>query len=139
PSGVWAHGDWVLQTRRGSFIVEGGSDATLDRQGVRLGTAEMYAALGQLPEVTESTVIGVERPDGGYWMPLFVQLAQDTVLTTKLAARIQDAIRTPASVRHVPDEIIAVEAIPVTHTGKRIEVPLKKLFAGRRNAINEDA
>src|SRR5699024_2822753 len=92
-----------------------------------------------LPEVTESTVIGVERPDGGYWMPLFVQLAQDTVLTTKLAARIQDAIRTQASARHVPDEIIAVEAIPVTHTGKRIEVPLKKLFAGRRNAINEDA
>lgn len=139
PSGVWAHGDWVLQTRRGSFIVEGRSDATLNRQGVRLGTAEIYAALGQLPEVTESTVIGVERPDGGYWMPLFVQLAQDTMLTAELTARIQDAIRTQASARHVPDEILAVEAIPVTHTGKRIEVPLKKLFAGRSNAINEDA
>ncbi len=139
PNGVWAHGDWVLQTRRGSFIVEGRSDATLNRQGVRLGTAEIYAALGQLAEVMESTIIGVERPDSGYWMPLFVQLAEDTTLTPELAAQIQDTIRDYASARHVPDEIIAVEAIPVTHTGKRIEVPLKKLFTGRSNAINEDS
>src|SRR5690625_34517 len=141
PHGVWAHGDWVVETSRGSFIVKGRSDATLNRQGVRLGTAEIYAALGDIPEVTESTVIGVEEPNGGYWMPLFVQLADDAELTQELRARIIEAIRSKASVRHVPDEIIAVSAIPVTHSGKRVEVPLKKLFTGAdaASAINRDA
>ncbi|MDN6498415.1 MAG: acetoacetate--CoA ligase [Yaniella sp.] len=141
PSGIWAQGDWVIQTDRGSFIVKGRSDATLNRQGVRLGTAEIYAALGSISEITESTVIGVERPDGGYWMPLFVQLAEDTQLTPALTEHITAEIRTKASARHVPDEVIAVKEIPLTHTGKRIEVPLKKLFSGRESAhsINRDA
>ena len=140
PHGVWAQGDWVIQTSRGSFIVEGRSDATLNRQGVRLGTAEIYAALGDIPEVEQSTVIGVEQPDGGYWMPLFVQLVDGVELTEELQDRIADVIRTQASMRHVPDEIITVTDIPVTHSGKRIEVPLKKLFIrGRADAVNQDA
>ena len=141
PDGVWAQGDWVTQTSRGSFIVHGRSDATLNRDGVRLGTAELYAALGDIAEIKESTVIGVEQPDGGYWMPLFVQLTDDVELTSELKQRINDTLRTQASARHVPDEIIEVSAIPLTHSGKRIELPLKKLFAGRdaARAINRDA
>lgn len=141
PAGVWAQGDWVTQTSRGSFIVHGRSDATLNRDGVRLGTAELYAALGEVAEIKESTVIGVEQPDGGYWMPLFVQLVDDVKLTSELEQRINDTLRTQASARHVPDEIIQVSAIPLTHSGKRIEVPLKKLFSGRdaASAINQDA
>lgn len=140
PHGVWAQGDWVIQTSRGSFIVEGRSDATLNRQGVRLGTAEIYAALSHIPEVEQSTVIGVEQPGGSYWMPLFVQLAEGAELTDELQDRIAEMIRTQASVRHVPDEIIAVADIPVTHSGKRIEVPLKKLFIrGTADAVNQDA
>lgn len=141
PGGVWAQGDWVIQTDRGSFIVKGRSDATLNRHGVRLGTAEIYAALGPISEVAESTVIGVEGPDGDYWMPLFVQLEDGAELTDELRDRINTEIRSKASARHVPDEIIAVDAIPVTHTGKRIEVPLKKLFSGQPadKAINKDA
>src|SRR5690625_1105247 len=141
PHGVWAHGDWVRHTSRGSFIVSGRSDATLNRQGVRLGTAEIYAALGDISEVVESTVIGVEEPHGEYWMPLFVQLSDDAELSAELQERITDGIRAQASARHVPDEIIPVPEIPVTHSGKRIEVPLKKLFTGQdpARAINADA
>lgn len=141
PGGIWAQGDWVIQTDRGSFIVKGRSDATLNRQGVRLGTAEIYAPLGPVEEIVESTVIGVERPNGGYWMPLFVELAKGAELTEELKDRINTKIRSEASARHVPDEIIAVTAIPLTHTGKRIEVPLKKLFSGHgaEKAINTDA
>ena len=141
PNGIWAQGDWVIQTDRGSFIIKGRSDATLNRQGVRLGTAEIYAALGPISEIAESTVIGVERSDGGYWMPLFVQLAGQAQLTPELTERITTEIRTKASARHVPDEIIAVQQIPLTHTGKRIEVPLKKLFSRQDpgSSINRDA
>ena len=140
PHGVWAQGDWVIQTTRGSFIVEGRSDATLNRQGVRLGTAEIYAALSHVPEITESTVIGVEQPGGTYWMPLFVQLIEGAELTDELQERIVHTIRTQASARHVPDEIVPVAQIPVTHSGKRIEVPLKKLFLrGSAAVVNKDA
>lgn len=141
-AGVWAQGDWVVQSDRGSFVVHGRSDATLNRQGVRLGTAEIYAALSAVDEVVQSVVIGVEHSGGaGYWMPLFVQLAEAAELTEDLQNRIATQIRTHASARHVPDEIIAVSGVPVTHTGKRIEVPLKKLFSGRaaETAINQDS
>src|SRR5699024_10963564 len=139
--GVCAQSDCVIQTERRNVIVKVRSEATLNRQGVRLGTAEMYAALGPIPEVAETTVIGVKGPDGDYWMPLFVQLSDGAELTDELRDRINTEIRSKASARHVPDEIIAVEAIPVTHTGKRIEVPLKKLFSGQPadKAINRDA
>jgi len=140
--GVWAQGDWVVQTERGSFVVHGRSDATLNRQGVRLGTAEIYAALASIDEVTDATVIGVEHSQGaGYWMPLFIQLTDGAELTDQLHQRIIAQIRAQTSPRHVPNEIIEVAGIPVTHAGKRIEVPLKKLFSGRPidQAINRDA
>jgi acetoacetyl-CoA synthetase len=97
---------------------------------VRLGSADIYDVVEDLPEIREALVIGAELPDGGYWMPLFVVLADDTDLDDALRHRITDTIRTQASPRHVPDEIITVPSIPHTRTGKKLEVPIKRLLQG---------
>ena len=128
--GVWRHGDWLEITERGACLITGRSDSTLNRGGVRMGTADIYAAVEAIPAVRDCVVLGVEQPDGGYWMPLFVQLAPDTELTPELEAEIRAAIRANASPRHVPDEIVVVPGVPHTRTGKRLEVPLKRLFQG---------
>jgi acetoacetyl-CoA synthetase len=128
--GVWRHGDWLEITERGTCIITGRSDSTLNRGGVRMGTADIYAAVESIPAVLDCVVLGVEQPDGGYWMPLFVQLAPGESLTEELQAELKAAIRSQASPRHVPDEIIAVPGVPHTRTGKRLEVPLKRLFQG---------
>lgn len=128
--GVWRHGDWITLTDRGSVIIHGRSDSTLNRQGVRMGSADIYEAVERLPEIKESLVIGLEEPNGGYWMPLFVHLAPGATLDDDLRDRIKATIRTELSPRHVPDEIIEVPAVPHTLTGKRIEVPVKRLLQG---------
>ncbi len=129
--GVWRHGDWITVTKRGGVIISGRSDATLNRQGVRLGSADIYDVVESLPQIRESLVIGAELDDDSYWMPLFVVLSDDTELDGALHARIVEAIATDASPRHVPDDIIAVPAIPHTRTGKKLEVPVKRLIQGR--------
>ncbi|GGV58318.1 acetoacetate--CoA ligase [Streptomyces massasporeus] len=128
--GVWRHGDWITLTRHGSVIVHGRSDSTLNRNGVRLGSADIHDVVERLPEIAEALVIGAEEPDGGYWMPLFVVLAPGAELDDALRGRIREAIRTGASPRHVPDEIIEVPAVPHTRTGKKLEVPVKRLLQG---------
>jgi len=128
--GVWRHGDWITITERGSVRVHGRSDSTLNRHGVRMGSADIYQAIETIPEVEDSLVIGAEQPDGGYWMPLFVVLGEGVPLTDDLADRIRAAIRGMASPRHVPDEIIPVGAVPRTRTGKKLEVPIKRLMQG---------
>ncbi|QHA03470.1 acetoacetate--CoA ligase [Streptomyces broussonetiae] len=128
--GVWRHGDWITVTSRGTVIIHGRSDSTLNRQGVRMGSADIYEVVERLPEIRESLVIGVEQPDGGYWMPLFVHLAPGAALDEALLNRIKQAIREQLSPRHVPDEIIEVPGVPHTLTGKRIEVPVKRLLQG---------
>jgi len=128
--GVWRHGDWMEITERGTCVITGRSDSTLNRGGVRMGTADIYAAVESVPEVLDCVVLGVEQADGGYWMPLFVQLAPGAELTDELVARLRAVIREQASPRHVPDEVLAVPAVPHTRTGKRLEVPLKRLFQG---------
>ncbi|WP_041776848.1 acetoacetate--CoA ligase [Blastococcus saxobsidens] len=128
--GVWRHGDWLEITERGTCQITGRSDSTLNRGGVRMGTADIYAVVEAFPEVVDCVVLGVELPDGGYWMPLFVQLAPADELTGELVDRLKAAIRSQASPRHVPDEVIAVPGVPHTRTGKRLEVPLKRLFQG---------
>ncbi|MEX5261545.1 acetoacetate--CoA ligase [Kocuria sp. CPCC 205263] len=128
--GVWCQGDWITETPEGAFVVHGRSDATLNRQGVRLGSADIYAALEGIEEIEDSLVVGAEQPDGGYYMPMFVVLTEGTELTEKLTHRVKQQIRARTSVRHVPDEIIHAPAIPKTHSNKRVEVPVKKLFAG---------
>ncbi len=129
--GVWRHGDWIRITERGSAVIEGRSDSTLNRQGIRFGTSELYGVVESLPEVIDSLVIGLELPGGGYRMPLFVVLADGVELDAALKGRINGAIRAALSQRHVPDEIVAVPAIPRTLTGKKMEVPVKRLLQGR--------
>ncbi len=135
--GAWVQGDWITETERGGFVVHGRSDATLNRQGVRLGSADIYSALQHVPEVVQSMVLGIEEP-GGYYMPLYVQLAEGAELTEELDARIRSTIRQYASARHVPDVVKVAPGVPVTHAGKRIEVPLKRVFTGRpaEQAVN---
>ena len=129
--GVWRHGDWIRITERGSAVIEGRSDSTLNRQGIRFGTSELYGVVERLPEVVDSLVIGLELPGGRYWMPLFVVLAPGVELDEALVTRIKGAIRTSLSQRHVPDAIVAVPAIPRTLTGKKMEVPVKRILLGR--------
>ena len=128
--GNWRHGDWITVTSRGSVVIHGRSDATLNRQGVRMGSADIYEAVERLPEIRESLVIGIEQADGGYWMPLFVHLAEGAALDDALRDSVKRTIREHLSPRHVPDEIIEVPAVPHTLTGKRIEVPVKRLLQG---------
>lgn len=129
--GIWRHGDWVTVTERGSLVISGRSDATLNRQGVRLGSADIYDVVEDFPEIRESLVVGAELDGSGYWMPLFVVMADGGVLDDDLRRRIGEAIRSKASPRHVPDDIIEVPAIPHTRTGKKLEVPVKRLIQGR--------
>ncbi|BBX00248.1 acetoacetate--CoA ligase [Mycolicibacterium moriokaense] len=144
--GVWRHGDWITITDHGSIIVHGRSDSTLNRHGIRMGSADIYQAVERLPEVAEALVIGCEQEDGGYWMPLFVVLAEGAALDEDLRERIKKTIRDEVSPRHVPDEIIEAPGVPHTRTGKKLEVPIKKLFGGadaakvvERTAVDDPA
>ncbi len=128
--GVWRHGDWMTLTSRGTVVVHGRSDSTLNRHGVRMGSADIYQAVESMPEVSEALVLGVELEDGGYWLPLFVVLAPGAELDEALIARIRDTVRTQASPRHVPDEVLQTPAIPHTATGKKLEVPIKRIVQG---------
>ncbi|MDV3128731.1 acetoacetate--CoA ligase [Mycobacterium sp. 21AC1] len=128
--GVWRHGDWITITDHGSIVVHGRSDSTLNRHGIRMGSADIYQSVERLPEIAEALVIGAEQPDGGYWMPLFVVLADGVELTDELTERIKATIRTEVSPRHVPDDILVAPGVPHTRTGKKLEVPIKKLFQG---------
>lgn len=128
--GVWRHGDWVTLTDRGSVVIHGRSDATLNRKGVRLGSADIYEIVESTPGVREALVVGVDLPEGEYWMPLFVVLDEGRHLDDELVASIRTRLREQASPRHVPDEIFEVPAIPHTRTGKKLEVPVKRILTG---------
>jgi len=128
--GVWRHGDWCTITERGGVIIHGRSDSTLNKQGVRMGSADIYEVVEKLPEIRESLVIGVELPDGGYWMPLFVHLADGAALDDALKKRVAAAIRAELTPRHVPDELVEIPGVPHTRTGKRLEIPVKRLLTG---------
>jgi acetoacetyl-CoA synthetase len=128
--GCWRQGDFFRINSRGGCFVLGRSDATLNRDGVRIGTAEIYAALGSVPGVTDGLVVNLDRPGGGFFMPLFVTLAPGQVLDDRLRSEISDRLRHEYTPRHVPDAIIEVPAIPVTLTGKKMEVPVRRILAG---------
>jgi acetoacetyl-CoA synthetase len=121
--GVWRHGDWLKITSRGTGVIYGRSDSTINRQGVRMGTSEIYSAVEAVPEVLDSLVIDV-----GDWMPLFVVARSE--LTDEVIARIRSEVRSRCSPRHVPDEIIRIDAVPRTLSGKKLEVPVKKILMG---------
>jgi acetoacetyl-CoA synthetase len=129
--GVWRFGDWILFTDRGSCVVTGRSDATLNRGGVRLGTGEFYAVVEDVDEVLDSLVVHLEDPGGGPGeLLLFVQLREGESLGDELKARICAALRGALSPRHVPDTVEAVPAIPRTMTGKKLELPVKRILQG---------
>ena len=128
--GVWRHGDWVTITERGSLVIHGRSDATLNRHGIRMGSADIYAVVEAIEAVTEAFVLGIDGPDGAYWMPLFVTLADGRELDDALVDTIRTEIRTRLSPRHVPDDVIAAPGIPHTRTGKKLEVPVTAIMAG---------
>jgi acetoacetyl-CoA synthetase len=125
--GVWRHGDWITFTDRGSCVISGRSDATLNRGGVRIGTAEFYAVVESLPEVADSLVVHLDADDR---LLLFLALRDGLPLSPQLIDRVRKELRTALSPRHVPDEIIAVPAIPRTLSGKKLEVPVKRILTG---------
>ena len=139
--GIWRHGDWITVTDRGGIIVHGRSDATMNRQGVRIGSGEIYEVVEQLDEVRDSLIVGVELDDGGYWMPLFVVPSRLTQDTESFVNNVKNAIRVGVSPRHVPDDVIVVDALPHTLTGKKLEVPVKRILQGADPAsvVNPEA
>jgi len=128
--GIWRHGDWIKITPRGGAIIYGRSDATINRHGIRMGTSELYRAVEALPEVMDSLVVDLEYLGRESWMPLFVVLRDGIVLDEALTRRIKQAIREALSARHVPNDIFQVSAIPRTLSGKKMELPVKKLLMG---------
>ncbi|MGK4219445.1 acetoacetate--CoA ligase [Kocuria sp.] len=126
--GVWRHGDFIEFDDAG-IIIHGRSDSTLNRNGLRLGSADIYTVVEALPQVAEALVVGAEIGSSGYYMPLFVKLAEGAEAEAAKAA-IEASIRTNLSVRYLPDEIIVVRGIPHTRTGKKLEVPVKRLVQG---------
>jgi acetoacetyl-CoA synthetase len=127
---AWRHGDWLKITPRGGAIIYGRSDATINRHGIRMGTAELYRAVEALPEVLDSLVVDLEYLGRESYMPLFVVLRDGRVLDAALARQLKDAIKTALSARHVPNDIFQVQAVPRTLSGKKMELPVKKLLMG---------
>jgi acetoacetyl-CoA synthetase len=128
--GVWRHGDWIEITSRGTAVIYGRSDSTINRHGVRMGTSEIYRAVQAVPEVLDALVVDVPRPGTEGWMPLFVVLREGAELDDGLSAEIKRRIREQCSPRHVPNEVFAISEVPRTLSGKVLEVPVKRILIG---------
>ncbi|MDQ3609751.1 MAG: acetoacetate--CoA ligase [Actinomycetota bacterium] len=129
--GVWRHGDWVQITSRGTAVIHGRSDSTINRGGVRMGTSEIYRAVLAVEEVVDALVVDVPDGEGGAWMPLFVVLREGVVLDDDLVGAIRTRIREDCSPRHVPDDVRQIVAVPRTLSGKMLEVPVKRILMGQ--------
>jgi acetoacetyl-CoA synthetase len=128
--GIWRHGDWIEITERGTAIITGRSDATINRGGIRIGTSEIYRAVLGVEEVVDALAVDVPREDADGWLPLFVVLRTGVELDDELRGRIRAAIRRDCSPRHVPDRIEAIAEVPRTLSGKALEIPVKRILAG---------
>ena len=139
--GVWRHGDWIKITAEGACVIYGRSDATINRHGLRMGTSEIYSAVEALPEVLDSMVVDLEYLGRESYMPLFVSLRDGVVLDGAMKDKLNNAIKTALSPRFVPNEIFQVAEIPRTLTGKKQELPVKKLLLGQplEKVVNKDA
>ena len=133
--GVWRQGDFFRMNARGGCFVLGRSDATLNRHGVRIGTAEIYRALATLPEIDDALIVNLDLPGGKFFMPLFVRLKAGVSLDDALVARIGECLRSAYTPRHVPDRVYQVDSIPATLTGKKMEVPVRKILMGVPEAV----
>ncbi|HEY8722460.1 MAG TPA: acetoacetate--CoA ligase [Gaiellaceae bacterium] len=132
--GVWRHGDWIELTSRGTAIIYGRSDSTINRAGVRMGTSELYSAALALPEIVDALAVDLPREGMPGWLALYVVLRAGEQLDDALTGRIRARIRADCSPRHVPDEITAVPAVPRTLSGKLLEVPVKRILMGAEPA-----
>ena len=128
--GVWRHGDWIEITSRGTAVIYGRSDSTINRQGVRMGTSEIYRAVQAVPEVLDALVVDVPSRGGEGWMPLFVVLRNEAELDEELKDEVKRRIREQCSPRHVPNEIFQISEVPRTLSGKVLEVPVKRILSG---------
>jgi acetoacetyl-CoA synthetase len=142
--GVWRHGDWIRlvpHPQAVGAVIYGRSDATINRHGIRMGTAELYRAVESLPEILDSLVVDLEYLGRESYMPLFVVLQPGHTLDATLITRINTQVRAQLSPRHVPNETFAVPEIPRTLTGKKLELPIKKLLLGEAadKVLNRDA
>jgi acetoacetyl-CoA synthetase len=139
--GIWRHGDWLKLNERHGGIIYGRSDSTINRQGIRMGTSEIYQALHSLPEIADSLVVDLELLGRASYMPLFVVLQPGAALDDELRQRIRRLLREQVSPRHAPDEIFVVDEIPYTLSGKKMEVPVRKILLGQppEKAANQGA
>ncbi|MDQ3015909.1 MAG: acetoacetate--CoA ligase [Bacteroidota bacterium] len=139
--GVWRHGDWVKINEEGGLVIFGRSDATLNRQGIRIGTAEIYRVLNEIHEIEDSLIVNLELEGGRHYMPLFVKTRNNKSVDDELIANIRQSLKTKCTPRHVPDEIIQVTDIPYTISGKKMEAPVKKILMGMQaeDTLNKDA
>jgi len=128
--GVWRHGDWIEITCRGTAVIYGRSDSTINRSGIRMGTSEIYRAVLSLDQIVDALVVDVPRPDTEGWMPLFIVLREGAELDDELRKEIAKRVRAQCSPRHVPDEVFVIEAVPRTLSGKVLEVPVKRILMG---------
>ena len=128
--GIWRHGDWIEITDRGTAIIYGRSDSTINRGGIRMGTSEIYRAVLSIDEILDALVVDVPRDGEESWMPLFVVLAEGAELDDELTKRIAKAVREQCSPRHVPNEVTAIAEVPRTLSGKVLEVPVKRILMG---------
>jgi acetoacetyl-CoA synthetase len=139
--GVWRHGDWIEITSRGTAVIYGRSDSTINRQGVRMGTSEIYSAALRIPEITDVLAVDLPREGTEGWLALFVVLGEDRRLDEDLTKRIRDSIRQHCSPRHVPDEVTQIREVPRTLSGKILEVPVKRILMGEdpARAVSRDS
>jgi acetoacetyl-CoA synthetase len=128
--GVWRHGDWIEITSRGTAVIYGRSDSTINRSGIRMGTSEIYRAVLGLDEIVDALVVDIPRPGTEGWMPLFVVLREGVELTNELRKEIARRVRSQCSPRHVPDEVFEIAEVPRTLSGKALEVPVKRILMG---------
>jgi acetoacetyl-CoA synthetase len=128
--GIWRHGDWIEITDRGTAIIYGRSDSTINRGGIRMGTSEIYRAVLADDDIVDALVVDIPRAGTEGWMPLFVVLAEGAELDDDLRSRVAREVREYCSPRHVPNEMIAIDAVPRTLSGKVLEVPVKRILTG---------
>jgi acetoacetyl-CoA synthetase len=128
---AWRHGDWIRETEHGGLIIYGRSDATLNRGGVRIGSAEIYKVMDKVTEVKDSLIVCIDKPGGEFYMPLFVMLSDGAKLSESLTKKIKHQLKVECSPRHVPDDVIVCPDIPYTLSGKKTETPVKKILMGR--------
>lgn len=128
--GLWRHGDWVKISSTGELVILGRSDATLNRQGVRIGTAEIYRAVDTITEIKDSLIVNLEMPNGDHYMPLFVVMKEGHQLTEEIVGKLKKTLRSTYSPRHVPDEVVVATDLPYTISGKKMETPVKRILRG---------